>query len=154
MEETNLRRFGYRLLKAYAVRDFSRVTRTAHQYLALAEHNRHAPDYGTAVHQANTLLGLVELERGQVEVAAGYLLRSARTPGSRQIMAFGPNMLLAYKLLQRNQEKAVVRYLDMCRGLWKLSFGTLRRWRRQILMGRTPNFGANLSYLTDYRSFG
>ena len=126
----------------------------ASDYLVAAERNPHSTDYGNAIHQANTLLGLVELQHDHIDRAAEYLLNSARTPGSRQLKAFGPSMLLAQQLLERNQRSTVLRYLDECRSLWMLSFGSLWKWRRQILQGRTPNFGANLSYLTDYKSFG
>ncbi|CAH1002057.1 hypothetical protein LEM8419_02972 [Neolewinella maritima] len=145
---------GRRLLKAYARRDFIKVSQMATDYLAAAERYRDHTNYGNAIHQANTLLGLMELEQDHIDRAAEYLLNSARTPGSRQLKAFGPSMLLAQQLLERNQRRTVLRYLDECRSLWMLSFGSLWKWRRQILQGRTPNFGANLSYLTDYKSFG
>ena len=152
--ETELVRLGRRLLKAYDRRDYSAIPHMASDYLVAAERNRHSTDYGNAIHQANTLLGLVELQHDHVDRAAEYLLNSARTPGSRQLKAFGPSMLLAQQLLERNQRSTVLRYLDECRSLWMLSFGSLWKWRRQILQGRIPNFGANLSYLTDYKSFG
>ena len=145
---------GRRLLKAYARHDYLTVSQMATDYLAAAERFRNHTNYGNAIHQANTLLGLVELQQDHVDRAAEYLLNSARTPGSRQLKAFGPSMLLAQQLLERNQRSTVLRYLDECRSLWMLSFGSLWKWRRQILQGRIPNFGANLSYLTDYKSFG
>ena len=152
--ETEFVRLGRRLLKAYDRRDYRAVSRMASDYLEAAEHHRGSTNYGNAIHQANTLLGLVELQHDHVDRAAEYLLNSARTPGSRQLKAFGPSMLLAQQLLERNQRNIVLRYLDECRSLWMLSFGSLWKWRRQILQGRIPNFGANLSYLTDYKSFG
>ncbi|WP_104420651.1 hypothetical protein [Neolewinella xylanilytica] len=151
--ETEFIQLGRRLLRAYAQRDYYAVNAMAQVYLAEAENNRHSSNYGNAIHQANTLLGLVELQNGDIDRATGYLLSSARTPGSPQIHAFGPNMLLADRLLALGQRRAVIRYLKACRRLWRLSFGTLLRWRWQILRGYTPNFGANLSYLTDYKSF-
>ena len=151
--DNELVQLGRQLLQTYARGDYHGVSHIAQDYLTIAERHRNSHIYGTAIHQANTLLGLAELERGQTEVAAGYLLRSARTPGSRQIKAFGPSMLLALRLLERGQRRIVVRYLKMCRSLWTLSFGTLLRWQWQIQRGQTPNFGANLSYLVDYKSF-
>ncbi len=145
---------GRTLLLAFDKRDYFAVSRIAADYLAAAERHRNSANYGNAIHQANTLLGLVELQHNRVERAADYLLDSARTPGSPQMKAFGPNMLLAERLLELGHRSAVVRYLDECRSLWMLSFGQLRKWRRQVLNGGHPNFGANLSYLTDYKSFG
>ena len=152
--ENELISIGRRLLRAYARQDYISVNAIAHDYLSAAEAHRESADYGTAIHQANTLLGLVELQRGEVERAEYYLLNSARTPGSPHIKIFGPNMLLAYRLLEAGKSNCVLRYLDECRSLWKLSFGALWRWRRQIARGHRPNFGPNLSYLTDYKTFG
>ncbi|MBB4077598.1 hypothetical protein GGR28_000199 [Lewinella aquimaris] len=152
--ENELILMGRRLLKAYARRDYLAVSQMAIDYLAAAQRLPNCANYGNAIHQANTMLGLVELENDRVDRAAAYLMDSARTPGSPQIKAFGPTMLLADRLLAHGQRSAVLRYLDECRSLWMLNFGTLWRWRREILRGGTPDFGANLSYLTDYKSFG
>ena len=151
--ESEFVQLGRRLLRAYAKRDYYSVSSMALTYLDEAENNRDSWNYGNAIHQANTLLGLVELQYGRIDRATDYLLSSARTPGSPQLNTFGPNMLLAERLLALGQRRAVVRYLTDCRRLWRLSFGTLLKWRWQISRGYTPNFGANLSYLTDYKSF-
>ncbi|MGB3800120.1 MAG: hypothetical protein WA952_09925 [Lewinella sp.] len=151
--ETEFVQLGRRLLRAYAKRDYYTVSSMALIYLDEAENNRDSWNYGNAIHQANTLLGLVELQNGRIDRATDYLLSSAQTPGSPQLTTFGPNMLLADRLLALGQRRAVVKYLKQCRRLWRLSFGTLLKWRWQILRGYTPNFGANLSYLTDYKSF-
>ena len=151
--ENDFIHLGRRLLKAYAKRDYFQVSDIALRYLDVAEQYPNSRNYGNAIHQANTLLGLVELHRGHIDRATDYLLSSARTPGSAQIKTFGPNMLLAERLLALGQRRAVVRYLKACRRLWLLSFGTLWIWSWQIQRGATPNFGANLSYLTDFKSF-
>ncbi|NJB85089.1 hypothetical protein GGR26_000834 [Lewinella marina] len=152
--ETDFVQLGRGLLVAYARHDYPAVGGLARQYLSAAEHHRHSAYYGTAVHQANTLLGLMELREGRPDRAADYLLASARTPGSPQLTFLGPSMLLAESLLAAGQSSAVIHYLQECRKLWKLSFGTLGKWRRQIARGRVPDFGANLSYLIDYKTFG
>ena len=151
--EAEFVQLGRRLLRAYAKRDYFTVSSVALAYLDAAEHHRQSIHYGNAIHQANTLLGLVELQHGRIEKATDYLLSSARTPGSPQLQAFGPSMLLADRLLALGQRRAVVKYLKECRCIWRLSFGTLFKWRWQINRGSTPDFGANLSYLTDYKSF-
>lgn len=152
--ETEFVQIGRGMLHAYARRDFASVASLAQAYLTAAEDHRHSRHYGNAIHQANTLLGLLELRAGHTERAADFLLASARTPGSPQLMALGPSMLLAENLLAVGQNALVIRYLRDCRKFWKLSFGSLRRWRRQIARGRTPDFGANRSHLIDYKSFG
>ena len=152
--ETDFVQLGRCLLKAFARQDYQAVRRTAAEYLRAAERHRSSANYGNAIHQVNTLLGLIELEADRAERAKRYLLDSARTPGSRQLRAFGPSMLLAQRMLERGHRKAVIEYLEACGSIWRLSFGQLWRWRRQIRQGRTPNFGYNLSYLIDYKSFG
>lgn len=152
--ENEFLQLGRRLLLAFDKRDYLSVGEMATAYLSTAEQYPESANYGNAIHQANTMLGLVELENDRDDRAADYLLHSARTPGSRQLMAFGPSMLLAQRLLERGHRRTVITYLEACRSLWMLNLGQLWIWRRQILRGRNPNFGANLSYLTDYKSFG
>ncbi len=145
---------GLQLLKAFQHRDSQTVHHLAKDYLEAAEHHRHSKNYGNAIHQANVVLGLIALERHEVELAEQYLLAAARTPGSSQLKGMGPNMLLAKKLLDNGRRGAVLRYLDGCGNFWRLSMGRLWKWKLQIRAGHTPNFGANLSYLLDPKSFG
>lgn len=150
-------RFVYRgvnLLRAYASRDRPTVRRLAQEYLQAAERNPDSLNYGNAIHQANTVLGLLELEGGSVHLAEQFLVAAADTPGSAQLTGFGPNMLLAKKLLEAGRPTVVLKYLDRCGKFWKLSFGRLWMWKLDIRRGRTPNFGANLSHLLDPKSFG
>ncbi len=145
---------GLQLLKAFQHRDPQTVRHLAKDYLEAAERNRHSKNYGNAVHQANIVLGLIALERQEVELAEQYLLAAARTPGSSQLKGMGPNMLLAQKLLESGRRRTVLRYLERCGKFWRLSMGRLWKWKLEIRAGRTPNFGANLSYLLDPKSFG
>ncbi|WP_104420652.1 hypothetical protein [Neolewinella xylanilytica] len=145
---------GVHLLRAYAHADRGNVRRLAQEYLQAAELNRNNRDYGNAIHQANTVLGLLELEAGNVERAESYLVASAQTPGSPQLAGMGPNMMLAKRLLEHGRVTAVLNYLTFCGKLWKLSFGRLWKWKLEIRRGRMPDFGANLTYLLDPHSFG
>lgn len=145
---------GSQMLRAFSLLEANTVHHLAQEYLRDAEHNRHCKNYGNAIHQANTVLGLIALEEERVDQAESYLEASALTPGSAQLTAFGPNMLLAQKLLERGRRGAVLRYLDHCGKFWKLSFGRLWLWKLKIRRGLYPNFGANLSHLLDYKSFG
>ena len=145
---------GLHLLRAYRMHDCDTVRRLALDYLRTAELYRECRNYGNAVHQANIVLGLIALENDRVERAEAHLAAAAETPGSAQLTSFGPNMLLAQKLLQMGRRKAVLNYLDRCGAFWKLSFGRLWRWKLEIWAGRTPRFGANLTHLLDPKSFG
>ncbi|THH41720.1 hypothetical protein [Neolewinella litorea] len=146
--------YGVSLLKAYASCERHIVRRLAEDYLRIAERYADSRHYGNAIHQANTVLGLLELERGRIEVAEQYLVRAACTPGSPQLSGMGPNMLLAKKLLEAGRTQTVLEYLTHCGKIWKLSFGRIWMWKLNIRRGRTPDFGANLSHLLDYKSFG
>ena len=66
----------------------------------------------------------------------------------------GPNMLLARKLLDAGRREVVLDYLKRCGKIWKMSFGKLWYWKLEVRTGRTPDFGANLHHLLDYKSFG
>ena len=145
---------GLHLLRAYGQRDCDTVSALAHDYLSAAERNPSCRNYGNAVHQANTVLGLIALENDRIDWAESYLAAAATTPGSAQLTCFGPNMLLAKKLLLVGRRQPVFRYLDRCGAFWKLSFGRLWHWKLEIRSGRTPNFGANLTHLLDPKSFG
>src|SRR5438046_1216100 len=59
--------------------------------------------YGNVVHEANQILGLAALQQGNVRLARHYLLAAGKTPGSPQLDSFGPNMVLAQKLLERGE---------------------------------------------------
>ncbi|MBB4077599.1 hypothetical protein GGR28_000200 [Lewinella aquimaris] len=146
--------WGNHLLRAFRSSDADTVRALAKEYLQLAESNRQSKNYGNAIHQANTVLGLLALENDHVDRAEFYLAAAGRTPGSSQLAGFGPNMLLAHKLLKAGRSHAVLKYLDCCSKFWKLSFGKLWMWKFEIRRGRVPNFGANLSYLLDPKSFG
>ena len=145
---------GLQLVRAYGMQDAGTVRQLALDYLRSAEQFRDSRHYGNAIHQANTVLGLVALENDRIERAVAYLDAAGRTPGSAQLTSFGPNMLLAKKLLQMGRRRPVLRYLNHCGAFWKLSFGRLWRWKLEIRAGRIPNFGANLTHLLDPKSFG
>ena len=145
---------GVHLLRAFSTAETGPVRKLAHDYLRVAELNRNSRNYGNAIHQANTVLGLLALEEDRIDRAEGYLTAAALTPGSAQLTGFGPNMLLAQKLLDRGRRRAVLDYLDRCGTFWKLSFGRLWMWKLDIRRGRRPNFGANLTHLLDAKSFG
>lgn len=145
---------GLHMLRAFHQSDRTGTDRLAQEYLQSAELHRNSSNYGNAIHQANTVLGLLELERGNIGLAERHLLAAARTPATTQLSGLGPNMMLAHRLLQHGRTQAVLDYLSLCGKIWKLSFGRLWKWKFEIKRGRTPDFGANLTYLLDPKSFG
>ncbi|MBU5636545.1 hypothetical protein KOM00_07320 [Geomonas sp. Red69] len=95
-------------------------------------------NYGNAVHDANIVLGLIAVENGNINEAKSYLLKAGKTPGSPQLNTFGPNMVLANKLLKRGERSTVIEYLNLCKMFWKMDDGKLSRWKAEIQKGQSP----------------
>ncbi len=99
------------------------------------------------IHEANIILGRVALREGDLKSAANYLLAAGRVGGSGSLSSFGPNMMLAKELLERNQREPVLDYFQLCARFWTFDArGLLNRWTSEVKAGRIPEFGANLIY--------
>lgn len=128
----------------------------ARQLLELAERFRKDGYYGNAVHHAHTVLGRVELARGNPAAAELALLESGRTPGSPQLNSFGPSMELAEELLEMGRSDAVLEYFELCRVFWcpdhrdrpgtEQTREILQGWIDTVRDGGVPDFKANLVY--------
>lgn len=103
-------------------------------------------NYGNAVQVANHVLGRIALSKGDVAEAKKRLLASADSEGSPQMNSFGPNMQLARELLAKGERDTVLKYFELCRKFWMMGGGSLDRWTQEVKAGKTPDFGANLSY--------
>ncbi len=109
-----------------------------------------APDksswnYGNAVHQGNLILGRLALKAGDVEQAKLHLTEAGKTTGSPQLNSFGPNMMLAKELLERDERQVVLDYFTLCGEFWP-RHDRLEAWATDVEAGRIPDFEANLSY--------
>lgn len=118
----------------------------AQELMTLLPDFRNNREYGRALHDANLVLGRIAVRNGQMEDAKRYLLASGRTPGTPQMMSYGPNMSLANDLLAKGERQVVLDYLEVCRGFWKGSEGRLDKWIEEVKSGKTPDFGPNLTY--------
>jgi hypothetical protein len=103
-------------------------------------------NYGNAIHVGNLVLGLIALESNDVTEAKRLLLEAGKTPGSPQLNSFGPNMLLAQRLLAKGEREAVFQYFDLCAKFWKMEQGRLGQWKEVAIEDGTPDFRANLDY--------
>lgn len=101
-------------------------------------------DYGNRVHHGHLILGRIALGEGNLSEAKDRLLRSGQTPGSPQLNSFGPNMALANDLLHCGETEVVLEYFELCSQFWDTD--ELADWTVLVAGGRTPDFGANLSY--------
>jgi len=89
-------------------------------------------NHGNALHHAHSALGRAALRAGRVGDAKRHLLASAKTKGSPQLDSFGPSWDLAAELLARGERETVLRYLELCRGFWKMGARHLDAWAKSV----------------------
>jgi tetratricopeptide (TPR) repeat protein len=118
----------------------------ATELLTLAQKFKGDWNYGNAVQDGNLVLGRIALHEGRMEEAKQYLLEAGKSPGSPQMNSFGPNMSLAQDLLEKGERETVLQYFELCRKFWKMDYGKLDQWSREVKSGKIPDFGANLVY--------
>jgi len=122
----------------------------AKELLTLAQKFQGDWNYGNAVQDGNLVLGRIALHEGWhegwMEEAKQYLLEAGKSPGSPQMDSFGPNMSLAQDLLKKGERGTVLQYFELCRKFWKMDYGKLDQWSREVKSGKIPDFGANLVY--------
>jgi hypothetical protein len=118
----------------------------AKELLALLPRYTQNWNYGNAIHKAHLALGLVAVANRDLMAAKTEILEAGRTPGSPQLNSFGPNMLLAQKLLEAGERDTVLEYFKLCAVFWKNDHGKVGQWSSQIQSGLQVNFGANLFY--------
>lgn len=108
-----------RIRHAYDNGDNRAVEKIARQALVEGKDSS-AWYYGNFVHDYNQWLGLVALRENRLEEARHYLIMAGKSPGSPQLDSFGPDMILAQKLLKRGprEREAVLLYLDLVADFW------------------------------------
>lgn len=95
---------------------------------------------GEATHDGNMVLGLIALQRGDIDQAKRYLIESSRTSGSGYMSMTGPNLSLANELLKCNERQVVIGYLRECQRFWVDGRKTLDAWIEKIREGKDPQF--------------
>jgi tetratricopeptide (TPR) repeat protein len=111
----------------------------AEKALLLAPQFRQNWNYGNAIHLGHTVLGLLALRQGDIDLAIDELRKSGDTPGSPQLNSFGPTMQLAKELVQLGQTASALEYLEQCRRFWKSGATWLDLWEAKIRSGQVPN---------------
>lgn len=107
---------GYRLL---AASDFTQASAVAEVLLQQAAD--YAPDdwnYGNLVHHAHIIRGKLRLAEGDSSGGAVELVAAGDVAGSPQLDSFGPDLSLAWQLLNLDQDAAVVEYLRRIARFW------------------------------------
>ncbi len=103
-------------------------------------------DYGVAVHDGNVVMGRIALREKHVDLAKKHLLAAGKSPGSPTLDSFGPNMELANDLIEAGERDTVIAYFHECESFWDPRFSQLKDWAAEVKAGKTPYFGANMSY--------
>jgi hypothetical protein len=141
---------------AYKARDFGSADALAREYLKLAKRFPCNWNYGNAIHNANSILGLVALRNVRKAEAVSYLAASGATPGSPQLNTFGPSLRLARELASAGEHAAVASYLSSVKRFWTakdmsptgLLFpyfadpDPISTWIKELQRGQVPDFGA------------
>ena len=104
-------------------------------------------DRGNRIHAANTILGKIALNEGDIDKAKDHLIAAGRCGGSPQLDSFGPDMSLATELLEKGEKDAVVKYLELCGGFWNKNATDL--WISEIRAGRPVDLNPMLAAMTD-----
>ena len=132
--------------RAWVAERYDLVRKQAEQYLALADAHKDHWNYGNALHHGNLYLGLLAHREGDLDRAQDYLLRSAATPGSPQLNSFGPNTLLADRLLAAGRREAARQFLERCRAFWSPQLAQIDSWLEALDRGEHPDFERNFLY--------
>lgn len=103
-------------------------------------------NHGNRMHCGNLTLGRIALLEGDTDEAKSRLVAAGETPGSPQLNSFGPDMTLAWELLEQGESDVVIEYLSLCSEFWELDRGKLERWISEIKNGETPDFLSNLRF--------
>ncbi len=120
--------------------DIKKATEYSNELLTMAPTFKDDWNYGNAIHDGHTILGRIALKNGDIEKAKEHLIESGKTDGSPQLNSFGPSMDLAKKLMERGEKDVVIQYLELCKGFWEMSNGTLERWINEIRTSGSTKF--------------
>jgi hypothetical protein len=130
---------------AYAARQYSKAAVYAQEALEAARKGQFSWT-GDAIHQGNTVLGRLALQRGDLKGAADYLIASGQAPASATLTGLGPSMALARDLLLANQWAPVIQYLEECKSLWRTGARRLAEWLALTRANLIPEFGPNADF--------
>ena len=104
---------------------------------------------GQVQHIYYIISGQVALEKGDIEKAKESLLLAGNVQSSPVLKSFGPNLVLAKKLLEKGERETVIQYFDLCANFWSMDDGRLAKWKESVKKGEMPNFGIAIANLTN-----
>ena len=125
-------------VRAKAARETAR--KCAQEALLLAAKFRSDPDYGTAVYNANMVLGLLAQRAGNREAAARFMLDASKAPGTEEL-AYSMNdfsLKLPEWLFQEGERNSVAEFLDQFAQKNVSAKGYLQESAKAIRSGKKP----------------
>jgi hypothetical protein len=126
-------------MAAFNLNKYPEAGELARRTLKIAESFKDDWNYGNAIHYGHTVLGLLALRNGEVQLAVTELRESGNTLGSPQLGSFGPTMRLAKELLEHGRSQDVLEFLLQCQSFWKSGGRWLSIWEKKITRGVVPN---------------
>lgn len=126
------------ITEAFIINDDDSAKSLIAEYLELADIYRCNWNYGNAIHDANRMLGLISLKNGNIDEAAGYLLKSGKSTGSPQLDTFGPELNLANELLKLGRTEEVLIYLNDIKSFWERNDDQINQWIGKIENDEKP----------------
>ena len=89
------------------------------------------------IFRGNDILGLIALKEKNLDLACKYLLKSSEIGGSPVMSSFGPQMDLAFKLLEKGKKDIVIKFLENCSKFWNEKL--CKKWIKSIKEGKYPD---------------
>ncbi len=83
---------------------------------------------GNIIHAGNTIVGIAELSRGNIEAAKKCLIISSKAPPSPQLATKGPCLDLAYKLAEIGEYGVVKEFIRNISRIWRHDRGAAAHW--------------------------
>jgi hypothetical protein len=95
---------------------------------------------GAEMHDVNMVLGLLALNRGDIETAKMHLRDSVPVEASLEMRMTGVNLSLASALHKNGEREQVVDYLEKIGRLWVSGRKSIEIWVHRIRHGEIPEF--------------
>jgi len=148
-ESAQLSRFyelGDLVYETYQQNKLGKSKLLANEYLSLADSHKCDWNYGNAIHDANSFLGMISLSEKNIPAAKKYLIAAGKSQGSPQLDSFGPDFFLANALLSLGEKETVVRYLLGVKQFWNED-ALVETWISDIKDGKVPELDREAGFI-------
>lgn len=134
---------------AIELKDFKKARMFGRELILDFGQSVNVSGFDDSTHIGNITMGFAELNDGNTEKAKEHLLIAIRAPlRQKSNYLIDLDMSLAKALLSKNENKAVLEYLDLCLTLahfveepeiYSDEIAAIKSWRTQISEGKTPS---------------